>query len=34
VDSSLERWERPAIDDGVLAELDEFVARRTAELGD
>ncbi len=34
VDRTLERWERPSIDDGVLLELDEFVARRTTELGD
>jgi trimethylamine--corrinoid protein Co-methyltransferase len=30
----LERWEAPALDDGVHAELREYVARRTAELGD
>ena len=34
VDSSLARYEQPPLDDAVLAELDEFVARRTRELGD
>jgi trimethylamine--corrinoid protein Co-methyltransferase len=30
----LERWEAPPLDDGLHAELREYVARRTAELGD
>jgi trimethylamine--corrinoid protein Co-methyltransferase len=31
---ALERYERPPLDDATLAELEEFVARRTRELGD
>jgi trimethylamine---corrinoid protein Co-methyltransferase len=32
--ATLERYERPPLDDARLAELDEFVERRRAELGD
>ena len=32
--AELERYERPPLDDAVLAELNEFVERRTRELGD
>jgi trimethylamine---corrinoid protein Co-methyltransferase len=31
---TLADYEAPALDDGVRAELDEFVTRRRAELGD
>lgn len=33
VRATLERFQPPAMDDGILAELDDFVARRTAEGG-
>jgi trimethylamine--corrinoid protein Co-methyltransferase len=32
--TTLESYEQPPLDDGVRAELQEFVARRRAELGD
>ena len=32
--TTLERYERPPLDEGRLAELDEYVTRRRAELGD
>jgi trimethylamine--corrinoid protein Co-methyltransferase len=32
--AELERYEKPPLDDAVLTELNEFVARRTRELGD
>ena len=32
--AALERYEAPAMDDGIRAELDEYVARRRRELGD
>jgi trimethylamine---corrinoid protein Co-methyltransferase len=31
---TLERYEQPPLDDAVRAELEEFVVRRRAELGD
>jgi trimethylamine---corrinoid protein Co-methyltransferase len=31
---TLEAYEEPALDDGVRGELEEFVVRRRAELGD
>jgi trimethylamine---corrinoid protein Co-methyltransferase len=34
VETTLANYERPPIDDAVLAELEDFVARRRAELGD
>ncbi len=32
--STLESYEQPPLDDGIRAELEEFVMRRRAELGD
>jgi trimethylamine--corrinoid protein Co-methyltransferase len=34
VDTKLSSYEQPPLDDAILAELDEFIARRTRELGD